>query len=124
MTPPLDVPAFSDSLGRREQILVDWKLFFQSYPLIVMPPCWSRPFAQDFDQQGLPEFTTMVNALSPTFCASLLGLPSLVVPTGVVDGLPTGVEIVGDQFREDTCFDAGEVVEAAVRMPTPIDPRS
>lgn len=124
MTPPLDLPGFSNALGRREQILVEWKKFLRTYPLIVMSPCWARPFAQDFDMQGQEQFAAMVNSLGPTFCASLLGLPSVAVPTGVIDGLPTGVEIVGDQFREDMCLDAGEIVEAAIVMPTPIDPHA
>jgi amidase len=45
------------------------------------------------------------------------------VPTGVVDGLPTGVQITAGRHREDLCLDAAAAVEAAAPMPTPIDPR-
>lgn len=124
LTRPLDLPGFSAAMGRREQILVAWKAFLQTYPIILMPPCWARPFLQDFDLQGSAQFAAMIDALSPTFCASLLGLPAVAVPAGVIDGLPTGVEIIADQFREDLCFDAGEAIEAAIPMPTPIDPRT
>lgn len=124
MTPPLDLPGFSNALGRREQILVEWKKFLRTYPLILMSPSWARPFPQDFDMGGQEQFAAMIASLGPTLCASLLGLPSVAVPTGVIDGLPTGIEIVGDQFREDMCFDAGEIIEASVNMPTPIDPRA
>jgi amidase len=42
----------------------------------------------------------------------------------VANGLPTGVQIIGDAFREDLCLDAAEVVEANVGVLTPIDPRA
>ena len=62
-------------------------------------------------------------------CATLtavpvLGLPALAVPTGVVDGLPMGVQIIGARFREDLCLSAGEAIEArsgmAAHLPTDI----
>jgi amidase len=40
----------------------------------------------------------------------------------VVDGLPAGVQILGNRFREDTVFDAAEVIEARGDVPSPIDP--
>ena len=46
------------------------------------------------------------------------------VPTGVVDGLPTGVQILAPRFREDLCLAAGEAIEARAgmtpRLPTDI----
>ncbi len=124
MTQPLDLPGFSKALGRREQVLIAWSTFLQNYPIILMPSCWARPFPVDLDQQDPAAFAAMIKALSPTFAASLMGLPALAVPAGVIDGLPVGVEIVGDRFREDLCFDAGEVIEASANMPTPIDPHA
>ncbi len=53
----------------------------------------------------------------------LLGLPSVAVPTGVVDGLPSGVQVVAARWREDLALDAAEAIEAAWPMPTPVDPR-
>jgi amidase len=66
----------------------------------------------------------MLQAQSPQLAVALLGLPGLSVPTGIMNGIPTGVQIVADRFREDLCFDAGEAIEAAVGVFTPIDPRS
>ena len=56
--------------------------------------------------------------------ANLLGLPAACVATGVANGLPTGVQVMGDMFREDVCLDAAEVIESAVGVLTPIDPRN
>jgi amidase len=52
----------------------------------------------------------------------MLGFPAISVPTSVVDGLPAGVQLLGNRFREDTVFDAAEVIEARSDVPSPIDP--
>jgi amidase len=42
----------------------------------------------------------------------------------VVDGLPTGVQILAPRFREDLCLAAGETIEARSGMTSrvPVDP--
>ena len=47
---------------------------------------------------------------------AVLGLPGLSVPTGLVDGLPVGVQLVTTKFREDRLLTAGEVIEQAGRF--------
>ena len=42
-----------------------------------------------------------------------MGLPGLSVPTGVVNGLPVGVQLVTGRFREDLALRAGEMIEQA-----------
>jgi amidase len=53
----------------------------------------------------------------------LLGFPALSVPTGVTDGLPAGVQLLGRRFDEDGILDAAQVIEARAGIFTPIDPR-
>ena len=43
----------------------------------------------------------------------VLGLPAMAVPTGVADGLPVGVQIVGPRFREDLVLAAAEAHRGA-----------
>ena len=45
-------------------------------------------------------------------------------PAGIVAGVPTGMRIVADRFRDHVCFDAGDAIEAALGRFTPIDPRA
>ena len=59
----------------------------------------------------------------PMMAISMLGCPAISVPTGVVDGLPVGVQLLGRRFREDILFDAAEIIEARSGMLTPINPR-
>jgi amidase len=51
-----------------------------------------------------------------------LGLPGATVPTGVVDGLPGSVHLVGGRFRESWILDAAQAVEDRAGVITPIDP--
>lgn len=43
--------------------------------------------------------------------ASLLGLPSLSVPCGVVDGLPVGMQVIGPALGEQTVLDVGHALD-------------
>jgi amidase len=55
--------------------------------------------------------------------ANLLGLPAACVPVGFAQDLPTGVQIIGDLFRDDLCLTAAEAIEQSLGVLTPIDPR-
>jgi len=41
---------------------------------------------------------------------------------GVADGLPTGVQIYADRWREDLCLLAAETIEAEIGQICPVDP--
>lgn len=119
----LDHGAFIRALARRTAILRDWLQFLERYPIVLMPVSWKLPFPIDHDQQGDAALGELVRAHEPLTAISLLGLPGLSVPTGTSDGVPVGVQIVANRFREETCLAIGEVIEARAPMGTPIDPR-
>jgi amidase len=123
LTPPVDLPAFSAALGRRAQIARDWNTFLEDYPIIITPDSWAPPFPTvpvDYDTQGTDAVRQILNVQSPMLDVPLVGLPGLSVPTGVISGMPTGVQVIANRFREDLCFDVGQVIEAAWPMGTPI----
>lgn len=75
----------------------------------------------DLDHEsGLDLLLDTIRFITP---GNVLGLPSVALPMGEVDGLPTGIQIYADLWREDLCLNAAGVIEAAVGQPTPIDPR-
>ena len=78
-----------------------------------MPNSWERQFPVDDDLRSAERTAQILLAQSPLLGAAVLGLPGLSVPTGVVDGLPIGVQLVAARFREDRLLAAGEVIEQA-----------
>jgi len=58
----------------------------------------------------------------PQIATPFMGLPGLVVSTGLVGKAPVGVHIVSGRYREDLCLLAGEAIEAGGVPPSPIDP--
>jgi amidase len=123
ITPTLDFESFRTGLARRLTLLREWLLFFERYPIALTPTSWRKPFPIDADQHGADAMRAIFEANSPLFVLPLLGLPGLSVPTGIVDGLPMGVQLMGGRYEEERLFVAGEVIEARCGKLTPIDPR-
>jgi amidase len=123
-TPALDLAAFGKALARRSTLLRAWMVFFEDYPLILMPESGEPPFPAGFDQGDAAALRRLAIAQRVQFPPATLGLPAISVPTGIVDGVPMGVQLIAGRFREDLCFDAAEIIEARAPMPTPIDPRA
>ena len=46
-----------------------------------------------------------------TVSVSLAGLPAMSVPAGFVDGLPVGIQLIGNYFREDMLLNIGHIYE-------------
>jgi amidase len=120
----LDFDAYIKTLAARTTILREWLLFLQRYPVLLMPVSWQRPFPIDADQHGDEPMRRLIDALRPLLVPSILGLPGLAVPTGLVDGVPMGVQLVASRFREATCLRAGEIIEMRAAMTAPIEPRA
>jgi amidase len=119
----LDFEGYIQAFARRASIVREWMLFFERYPLLLTPVSWERPFPVDFDQQGDNAVRRMLTAHQPMLAISMLGLPALAIPTGLVDGVPVGVQLVAARFHEHVCLAAGEAIEARHKVMTPIDPR-
>lgn len=119
----LDPAAFARALASRTDLMRAWGLFFQSYPLLLLPSSCSVPFPVDLDQHGPEAMAGILQAQSPLLSVAMLGLPGLAVPMGLRQGQPTGIQLVADRFREDLCLAAAEVLEREVGAVGVIDPR-
>ena len=86
----------------------------EDYPLVLAPVSQVPPFPQQEDLRGLERVRQMLDEQSMLYSVNLLGLPAAAVPTGLVDGVPIGVQIIGQHFREDLCLDAAQAIETAV----------
>ncbi len=118
-----DAPGYIAALNRRTALVRAFSLFLEDRPIVVLPVSWLLPSPIDIDQMGEKSVHAMLDGFQPLTGISLLGVPSLVAPTGLVDGVPVGVQIVASRFREDLCLSVGEVIERNTPVLTPIDPQ-
>jgi amidase len=109
----LDRDQTLDMQMRRFNICRDWAVFFEQYPVLLMPNSWQRQFQIDADKGGPDQVQQLLAAQAPLLGTAMMGLPGLSVPTGVVNGLPVGVQLVTGRFREDLALRAGEMIEQA-----------
>ena len=116
VNPVWDRDQVLEALARRFSIARDWAVFFERYPLLLLPNSWERPFPVDDDLRSPERTAQILLAQAPMLGPATLGLPGLSVPTGVVDGLPVGVQLVATRFREDRLLAAGEAIEQAARF--------
>jgi amidase len=94
-----------------------------AYPIILLPVSAEQAFEQDADIDSVESMRRLMAAQASMMAIPVLGFPAMSVPTGIVDGLPTGVQLLGRRFDEDTLLDAAAIIEARAGTFTPIDPR-
>jgi amidase len=108
---------------KRHEIARAWSTFLEAHPVIVGPVWTGPPFDAGWDAESEANAIATLELIRFVTPMNLLGLPAACVPTGMADGLPTGVQVVGRWFREDVCLDAAEAIEQRVGSITPVDPR-
>lgn len=121
--PEVDLAGYMRLAGERTRLMRAWMRFLETYPLIVGPVSNIPPFRPNEDVGSRAEVERIFMAQILMVSVNLLGLPSVAVCTGLRDGLPGGVQIIGSRYREDLCLDAAQVIEDAAGRVTPIDPR-
>jgi amidase len=125
VVPPLaDTAAWSNLMVERHAIARAWSMFMAETPLLLSPTWTQLPFEHGFDSATAAGAVAAKELMRPVVPANLLGLPSACVPAGQDEatGLPIGVLITGQRFREDLCLDAAEAIETRLGLATPIDP--
>ena len=90
--------------------------------MLLLPVSGQLPFANQLDTRDDKTFADIWHAQMPPIGLPCLGLPGLVVSTGLVGRTPVGVQIASGRYREDLCLAAGEAIEAGGTPPSPIDP--
>jgi amidase len=111
LAPRLDMNAYLRLQGLRVALQREWAVFLQQHPLLLCPVSWQTPFAVDEDLKGVEAMRTLVEAQSPLLATAILALPGLTVPMGVVQGIPTGVQLVAARFHEMRLLDAAAEIE-------------
>ncbi len=110
------------AIAERTRVIREWNAVLARTPLVLTPVSTALPYAHGFDVESAARTLALWRECATLMAVPVLGLPAIAVPTGTVDGLPVGVQIVGPRFREDLTLAAGEAIEARVPRLTPIDP--
>ncbi|MCP1848153.1 MULTISPECIES: amidase family protein [unclassified Bradyrhizobium] len=114
---------FIQGLARRTTLLRAWTLFFEKYPVLLMPSSWKLPFPIDADQTPTGKHDLMA-AQTPQTVLPILGLPGLSVPILTEGEAPCGVQLATARYAEAVAFEAGAVIEACAPKIRVIDPRA
>jgi amidase len=122
LVPDGGLGGYQRALAERNAHAREWARFHAVHPVVLGPVCTDPAFAVGRDLEGTGAVEDLLRAMRLVVTVNLLGLPSVAVPTGVAGGLPQGVQLIGDRFREDLCLDAAEAIEDALGPITPIDP--
>lgn len=92
---------YKKALKVRKLIKEDYAKIFKKYDAIISPTSPSAAFK--FGQKGENPLD-MCLADIYTVPVNIAGLPAISVPCGSINGLPVGLQIIGDYFKEDTLF--------------------
>jgi aspartyl-tRNA(Asn)/glutamyl-tRNA(Gln) amidotransferase subunit A len=86
---------------------------FKKYNVLVGPTMPILPFKVG---EKIADPLKMYLVDVDTVVANLTGMPAMSVPAGFVDGLPVGLQIMSDEFQEQTMLDVARSFEQAARV--------
>ncbi len=119
---PVDLAEYVRLTAVRMSLQRDWAELLSRYPVVLGPVFTEPPPPVDFDIAGDVEHERVALALRVCTATSFVGLPAVAVPTGVVDGLPRGVQVIAAMHREDVCLAAAGAIERRLGQVAPIEP--
>lgn len=108
----LDQAGYMKAISERSRHIRNWMMFLEEYPLLLTPTTVKPTPEVNADLAGAARVKELFwNDLRFISSVNVLGLPAAVVPVGLHNGLPVGVQIVGSRYREDLCLDAAQAIE-------------
>jgi amidase len=108
----VDLEGYRRDFSERTRMMRDWNVFLHDHPLVLTPYLLRPTFDWNEDGKGAAAVQDLFRSAIYSYSINLLGLPAGFVPIDLVDGLPSGIQIVGQRFREDIVLDAMSAVEA------------
>ncbi|MER7721340.1 amidase [Streptomyces flaveolus] len=97
--------------ARRGTLISRLQRFLGRDRVVLTPVTAEPPFEQDADLAGDARVSELLAAQWPMQAVPVLGFPAVSVPTGLRDGLPSGVQLIGGRFQEDLLLHVATAIE-------------
>ena len=117
MTEEISVQKYLEGTSRILDIRREWARFMSTYPILVAPTSCDLPYKLDFDLKLVEETRRQLYAQAYLPTINLLGLPSVALPTRLVDipdapkGLPIGVQIIGQLHCDELALSVSALLQ-------------
>jgi amidase len=111
--PAPGLSAYLAGYARRGTLIRRLQEALASTSLLLTPVSADPPFPHDADLRGADGMRRVVEAQWAMTSVAVLGVPAVAVPTGMADGLPVGVQLIGRRFGERNMLRAAGVIETA-----------
>ena len=110
MSDMVDSMGYMAGIADRTRMLRDWNLLLAQYPLVLTPFLMRPAYPTDYDEtfEGCKD---LMDAAIYSFGVNYLGLPAGNIPIDLVENMPSGVQIIGQKWREDLILDVMQVIE-------------
>ncbi len=92
---------YKKALKVRSLIIEEFKSVFKKYDALVCPVAPTTAFKLG---EKSKDVLSMYLSDKYTVPASIAGIPAISVPCGMCNGLPVGIQIMGNYFEEETLF--------------------
>jgi amidase len=111
---PIGREDYGARIAARTALTRRWNVFLADWPLVLTPFMMRELYPWDYDQRGFEQTEDIFRSAIYSMGVNYLSLPAGVAPIGLIEGLPAGVQIIGQRYREDLILDALEAVEQRV----------
>ncbi|KKB37874.1 amidase [Bacillus thermotolerans] len=97
----------------RRQIKLDFQKAFEEVDVLIAPtlPIIAPKIGEDLADLNGQKVDLIDHIIRFTGPGNLTGLPALTVPCGLVNGMPAGLQIIGNVLEEGTVLNAGYAFE-------------
>ena len=110
----IDAKDYRAGIAERTAMTREWNVFLDQYPLVLSPFLMRPTYPWDYDARGFEACADLFRSAIYSTGVNYLSLPAGVVPIGLIDDLPAGVQLIGRRYREDLILDAMECIEQRV----------
>lgn len=109
---PVGLEQLMRDLMARNRIRRAWSQLFERHDLVLLPVSAELAFPNELDFRQPDQIPRLLRAQRFAYLINLLGLPSVALPTGLLDGVPLGVQLVGAQLDDDCCLQGAQAIES------------